>query len=156
MDGDTQMVPLIQAEARQAWNLRSTSSQSPADISFQRLFRPKKDSAILSRFAALRCRRTTEQGKVAEWSNALDSKSSVRLYRTVGSNPTLSARIIKHVQDVSSRFLAAFFRPCWIFCLPGKLIAFRSSHSLLSHTGAFPWCYSLMASPRAREYVLAR
>ena len=29
--------------------------------------------------------------------------------RTVGSNPTLSARIIKHVQDVSSRFLAAFF-----------------------------------------------
>jgi hypothetical protein len=33
----------------------------------------------------------TEAGKVAEWSNALDSKSSVRLWRTVGSNPTLSA-----------------------------------------------------------------
>ena len=28
---------------------------------------------------------------MAEWSNALDSKSSVRVSRTVGSNPTLSA-----------------------------------------------------------------
>jgi hypothetical protein len=31
-------------------------------------------------------------GEVAEWSNALDSKSSVRFQRTVGSNPTLSAK----------------------------------------------------------------
>src|SRR5260363_108143 len=30
-------------------------------------------------------------GKVAEWSNAPDSKSGVRSTRTVGSNPTLSA-----------------------------------------------------------------
>jgi hypothetical protein len=30
---------------------------------------------------------------VAEWSNAPDSKSGVRFYRTVGSNPTLSAII---------------------------------------------------------------
>ena len=29
---------------------------------------------------------------MAEWSNAPDSKSGVRLYRTVGSNPTLSAK----------------------------------------------------------------
>lgn len=48
-------------------------------------------SDILSCFAALRYRKLTEAGKVAEWSNALDSKSSVRLWRTVGSNPTLSA-----------------------------------------------------------------
>ncbi len=34
----------------------------------------------------------TVSGKVAEWSNAPDSKSGVRFYRTVGSNPTLSAR----------------------------------------------------------------
>ncbi|MEA3118915.1 MAG: hypothetical protein QOI13_2185 [Paraburkholderia sp.] len=34
-----------------------------------------------------------KDGKVAEWSNAPDSKSGVRLYRTVGSNPTLSAKI---------------------------------------------------------------
>ena len=31
-------------------------------------------------------------GEVAEWSNAPDSKSGVRFYRTVGSNPTLSAK----------------------------------------------------------------
>ena len=34
-------------------------------------------------------------GEVPEWSNGPDSKSGVRLYRTVGSNPTLSARQIK-------------------------------------------------------------
>jgi hypothetical protein len=28
---------------------------------------------------------------MAEWSNAPDSKSGIRLYRIVGSNPTLSA-----------------------------------------------------------------
>src|SRR5690348_10683783 len=31
-------------------------------------------------------------GEVAEWSNAPDSKSGLRLCRNVGSNPTLSAR----------------------------------------------------------------
>lgn len=31
-------------------------------------------------------------GEVAEWSNAPDSKSGIRLYRIVGSNPTLSAK----------------------------------------------------------------
>jgi hypothetical protein len=41
---------------------------------------------------------TTGTGKVAEWSNALDSKSSVRLWRTVGSNPTLSARTLDPAQ----------------------------------------------------------
>lgn len=30
-------------------------------------------------------------GEMAEWSNAPDSKSGIRLYRIVGSNPTLSA-----------------------------------------------------------------
>ncbi len=34
-------------------------------------------------------------GEVAEWPNASDSKSGVRFPRTVGSNPTLSARKIK-------------------------------------------------------------
>ena len=33
-------------------------------------------------------------GRVAEWSNAPDSKSGVRFYRTVGSNPTPSAKMI--------------------------------------------------------------
>jgi len=28
---------------------------------------------------------------MAEWSNALDSKSSIRFYRIEGSNPSLSA-----------------------------------------------------------------
>ena len=37
-------------------------------------------------------RATFTIGEVAEWSNAPDSKSGVRFYRTVGSNPTLSAR----------------------------------------------------------------
>ncbi len=48
-------------------------------------------SVIIFRFVALNAAKLTEAGKVAEWSNALDSKSSVRLWRTVGSNPTLSA-----------------------------------------------------------------
>jgi hypothetical protein len=33
-----------------------------------------------------------QNGEVAEWSNAPDSKSGLRLCRNVGSNPTLSAR----------------------------------------------------------------
>jgi hypothetical protein len=33
-------------------------------------------------------------GEVSEWSNVPDSKSGVALCVTVGSNPTLSARII--------------------------------------------------------------
>ena len=33
-----------------------------------------------------------DRGEVAEWSNAPDSKSGVRFIRTVGSNPTLSAK----------------------------------------------------------------
>ena len=32
-------------------------------------------------------------GEVAEWSNAPDSKSGLRFYRNVGSNPTLSAMV---------------------------------------------------------------
>ena len=32
-------------------------------------------------------------GKVAEWSNAPDSKSGVRVSRTEGSNPSLSASV---------------------------------------------------------------
>ena len=34
-------------------------------------------------------------GEVPEWSNGPDSKSGVRFSRTVGSNPTLSARKMK-------------------------------------------------------------
>ena len=37
-------------------------------------------------------RLSLKNGKVAEWSNAPDSKSGIRLYRIVGSNPTPSAR----------------------------------------------------------------
>src|SRR4051812_27936009 len=36
--------------------------------------------------------REPNPGAVAEWSNAPDSKSGVRLCRTVGSNPTCSAK----------------------------------------------------------------
>ncbi len=35
--------------------------------------------------------RSPRTGEVAEWSNAPDSKSGLRFYRNVGSNPTLSA-----------------------------------------------------------------
>ena len=47
-------------------------------------------------------------GKVAEWSNALDSKSSVRLWRTVGSNPTLSAKNSKTYAIVKDRSVRSF------------------------------------------------
>ena len=60
------------------------------------LFRLDRESVIIPCFAAIQGCETTENGKVAEWSNALDSKSSVRLYRTVGSNPTLSANTQKN------------------------------------------------------------
>lgn len=49
------------------------------------------ESVIIMCFAALQRRKTTENGKVAEWSNALDSKSSIRFSRIEGSNPSLSA-----------------------------------------------------------------
>ena len=39
----------------------------------------------------------THVGKMAEWSNALDSKSSIRFYRIEGSNPSLSARTVSHL-----------------------------------------------------------
>src|SRR5690348_8241650 len=45
-------------------------------------------------------------GEVAEWSNAPDSKSGLRFYRNVGSNPTLSARNEN--------------APCGRFLFPGK------------------------------------
>ena len=45
------------------------------------------------------CGRIRALGEVAEWSNVPDSKSGV-LKGTVGSNPTLSAKIsIKEVQE---------------------------------------------------------
>ena len=37
---------------------------------------------------------------MAEWSNAPDSKSGVRFYRTVGSNPTLSAKLLRVRSDI--------------------------------------------------------
>ena len=40
---------------------------------------------------------STETGEVVEWSIAPDSKSGIRLYRIVGSNPTLSANIQTHL-----------------------------------------------------------
>ena len=43
-----------------------------------------------------RCRvESAPRGEVPEWSNGPDSKSGVRVSRTVGSNPTLSARTKK-------------------------------------------------------------
>lgn len=66
------------------------------DLGMQTYFHNGKASDIISCFAAAVVQdaaKTTVAGEVAEWSNALDSKSSVRLYRTVGSNPTLSANI---------------------------------------------------------------
>ena len=39
--------------------------------------------------------RQVTPGEVAEWSNVPDSKSGVRFSRTVGSNPTLSAKNTK-------------------------------------------------------------
>ncbi len=59
--------------------------------------------------------RHSKNGKVAEWSNAPDSKSGIRLYRIVGSNPTLSARIrfLKVRQNIENPHetwgLAGFF-----------------------------------------------
>ena len=50
--------------------------------------------------------KVSSHGEVAEWSNAPDSKSGLRFYRNVGSNPTLSARNKK--------------RPSWAFCVSAE------------------------------------
>ena len=42
---------------------------------------------------------------MAEWSNAPDSKSGIRLYRIVGSNPTPSARFIDDPADEPESWL---------------------------------------------------
>lgn len=57
-------------------------------------------------------------GKVAEWSNAPDSKSGIRLYRIVGSNPTLSARIQQKALQVQAT-CGAFVFPVriWRRCM---------------------------------------
>ena len=72
-------------ELRDGWNICTTACSGST-------------IALLYSHAVQRCRAAGKDraGKVAEWSNALDSKSSVRLWRTVGSNPTLSA---KNIQD---------------------------------------------------------
>ena len=48
-------------------------------------------------------RLSLKNGKVAEWSNAPDSKSGIRLYRIEGSNPSLSA--IFMLSSPSTHFL---------------------------------------------------
>ncbi|SBP88933.1 hypothetical protein THIARS_70553 [Thiomonas delicata] len=53
------------------------------------LLRARQFTALVSKPLA---ERKHTLGKVAEWSNAPDSKSGVRFFRTVGSNPTLSAK----------------------------------------------------------------
>ena len=60
-------------------------------------YHARPDSGVLSKARRIAARvatpdATTVPGEVAEWSNAPDSKSGLRLCRNVGSNPTLSAR----------------------------------------------------------------
>src|SRR5690606_5736088 len=43
-------------------------------------------------------------GKVAEWSNAPDSKSGIRVSRIEGSNPSLSAILLRTSQDALRSF----------------------------------------------------
>ena len=48
-------------------------------------------------------------GRMAEWSNAPDSKSGIRLYRIEGSNPSLSA-IIDRYRILHSKILFFVYR----------------------------------------------
>ena len=80
-------------------------------------FRIEQDSGIISRFAAFRRCRTTEAGKVAEWSNALDSKSSVLVSSTVSSNLTLSANDSKTYAIVKDRLVRSFHLLHWFAAL---------------------------------------
>src|SRR5690606_35171613 len=61
-------------------------------------------------------------GEVAEWSNVPDSKSGVRFPRTVGSNPTLSARFPKRWQAALNevpRQRALDFEGSWLYPING-------------------------------------
>ena len=51
-----------------------------------------------------------KHGEVSEWSKELDSKSSVRFSRTVGSNPTLSANFERKVLVCIEKYIAHFAR----------------------------------------------
>ncbi|HRK57793.1 MAG TPA: hypothetical protein PLQ67_09760, partial [Burkholderiaceae bacterium] len=44
----------------------------------------------------------------AEWSNAPDSKSGVRFFRTVGSNPTLSAMVFRRINQAIKKPMNPF------------------------------------------------
>ena len=64
-------------------------------------------------------------GKVAEWSNAPDSKSGVQLCCTVGSNPTLSAKILKGSTEFFLRGLFVWAVRFALLCESNKLERIR-------------------------------
>ncbi len=70
-------------------------------------------------------------GEVAEWSNALDSKSSVRFQRTVGSNPTLSARILFATERQADCQAQAWDR--FHLSLPPRFVVIRCDLSSLTN-----------------------
>ena len=63
-------------------------------------------------------------GEVPEWSNGPDSKSGVRVSRTVGSNPTLSARKIK-----TAPLRGRFYFTCRVWLRMRALFDQRSSEA---------------------------
>lgn len=100
-------------------------------------------------FANIRTSLLRATGRMAEWSNAPDSKSGIRLYRIVGSNPTPSARK-PHKSGLPSE------RPnfCTVFCTGFsqtlasarvqdfadslRIVSSKSSKTFTSHTFCAP------------------
>lgn len=71
-----------------------------------RQFRLAGSSDILLRFAGTLCPQTTVAGEVAEWSNALDSKSSVRLgvpSVRIRPSPPMNQVLTHHCQPPNQR-----------------------------------------------------
>lgn len=89
---------------------RGLESGSDCSIIFASPSSDPLGDASIKRYLSLK-NANRQAGKVAEWSNAPDSKSGVQLCCTVGSNPTLSARIFQEPREVER--LAGFLFCGW-------------------------------------------
>ena len=85
-------------------------------------------------------RLSLKNGKVAEWSNAPDSKSGIRLYRIEGSNPSLSAIFFSETIQDNLRH--------------GETFAFKAPPLLAFRALKFPLCNFRLRHDETRKDII--